>query len=492
MEHFQATTAELRATSIDFSTGGELLLLPSLSALLGEPVQAVSPWEFAHRLAADNWQHHYQPRLAASPLDRVRGLLEAFHHRCEVADWPAATQILRMSRPDWQHRPLHQQLGYWGYYAEQVDLYAQLVVGEIPPDLQCLCLNGLGSACCYLGQFQQAIAHYHHQLTLARRFRLVEYEAQALGGMGRATSYLGHFKDSYGLFRQQLQAARQVNCLDQMGWAWAGLGVSSVELQKYRQGVQYLQQALAIAQQMTHQELYEHALTMIGSAYMMMGKPRQAIRYFSHQQQTDPELHSLYQQWLTRYYLGVYHVLLGEYDQGEAYFQEILQNRSALNPYQLSRTVGNLGALYARQGKHQRALECGWEHFYLEDSIGRLDGKFSALLNLSYSYLELGQFPAAKDCITQAGALLRHTTHPQDQGLYLAACAAYDWKQKRYGRSLVYLAKAWYLAPPWKSEDGKIITKIAVQEISRTIWRYLSQIFLSLQRFLSGVFSLKR
>ena len=55
MADFQSEKLETAQPDIDFSVGGELAFLPSLSELLNEQVSEVSPWEFAHRLAADNW-----------------------------------------------------------------------------------------------------------------------------------------------------------------------------------------------------------------------------------------------------------------------------------------------------------------------------------------------------------------------------------------------------------------------------------------------------
>jgi hypothetical protein len=49
--------------------------------------------------------------------------LEAFHHLCELEDWETASKILFIPLDTPTKDALVNQLGVWGYYREQIDLY---------------------------------------------------------------------------------------------------------------------------------------------------------------------------------------------------------------------------------------------------------------------------------------------------------------------------------------------------------------------------------
>ncbi|MFN6525575.1 hypothetical protein [Nostoc sp. ChiSLP03a] len=68
-----------------------------------------------------------EPPPDAVNLEKVRRYLEAFHHLGKVENWEASGKVLltRLDTPTKQL--LHDQLGTWGYYSEQVHLYEPLI-----------------------------------------------------------------------------------------------------------------------------------------------------------------------------------------------------------------------------------------------------------------------------------------------------------------------------------------------------------------------------
>lgn len=77
-------------------------------------------WKRTHYRAVVNWLTKYEYKLDATNLEKVRGLLEAFHHLCEVEDWKRASVILNIKQ-------LHEQLSNGGYYHEQLDMYKRII-----------------------------------------------------------------------------------------------------------------------------------------------------------------------------------------------------------------------------------------------------------------------------------------------------------------------------------------------------------------------------
>lgn len=474
MANFPSEKLETAKLNIDFSEAGELEFRPSLSELLDEQVSEISPWEFAHRLAADNWQNHYQPKSLDSHLEKVRGHLEAFYHFCEVADWTAATQIFLTPLVAWNDQPLHSQLGRWGYYQEQIELYTQLLQGELAPELQCICFEGLGSATCYRGNFQAVIVHYQHLLTLAQQFQFQEFEARAFGGLGNAYNYLDRFKESQKYYQQQLELARQIGCLEQEGWANCYLGLHYSRQERFILGLRYCQQGLKIAKQINHPDLKFESLFNISHCYLYMGNSWKGQEYFNRELQALQSPLSSHHQWLRLYYNAAFHMMSGQHDESDELFHQMLQNPQELSPYQLSYIFGTLGALYARKRKYRKALDYSQQAYDLSVAMEQPQKQICYLTNLSYSYLSLNKFANARQCIQKIKKLLQEIENPHCYGAYWAVKAALNWKLRRYGRALLQLARAFYYTPPWKSDAGKIIVITAIREITTTLWTGLA------------------
>ncbi|BAT56799.1 tetratricopeptide TPR_2 (plasmid) [Nostoc sp. NIES-3756] len=66
--------------------------------------------------AVINWLTKYNPNADASNLEKIKGLLEAFYHLCEVEDVERAWKIIdcRLNTPTQEY--LIEQLRTWGYY----------------------------------------------------------------------------------------------------------------------------------------------------------------------------------------------------------------------------------------------------------------------------------------------------------------------------------------------------------------------------------------
>lgn len=116
--------------------------------------------ERANYKAVKNWLTKYQPKAEATNLEQTKGFLESFHHLCEVAAWEEATELLLLrvnvvntELKGSQIDPLHLQLGRWGYYSVQIQLYKQLS-GHWTPETEMVCLNGLGLVYQSLGDYE--------------------------------------------------------------------------------------------------------------------------------------------------------------------------------------------------------------------------------------------------------------------------------------------------------------------------------------------------
>lgn len=124
--------------------------------------------------AVINWLTKYKANPEDSNLKKVKGLLEAFYNLCQVEDWEEAEKLL-LNTPT--REELHNQLGTWGYYYQQIELYTKLI-GEIIYSQNKTFLNALANAYFTVGNYDQAI-HYHNQ-RLAQEQKSGNQEGEAI------------------------------------------------------------------------------------------------------------------------------------------------------------------------------------------------------------------------------------------------------------------------------------------------------------------------
>lgn len=91
-------------------------------------------------------------------LEKVRHYLEAFYHLSEVKDWQRCIKICLVELDTPTRETLHNQLGTWGYYHQQADLY-QTTLDKVNSQWCTICLNGLGNLYNFLGNYKLAIEY---------------------------------------------------------------------------------------------------------------------------------------------------------------------------------------------------------------------------------------------------------------------------------------------------------------------------------------------
>jgi len=129
-------------------------MLANLGIDLAAPeFRELPPCKRAQYKAVKNWLTMYKPKRDASNIEKVRGYLEAFHHLCEVEDWERANQILFTSLDTPTNQSLHNQLGNWGYYLQQIEVYSPILHKLTSPIVNWGFLNGLGNAYQALGSY---------------------------------------------------------------------------------------------------------------------------------------------------------------------------------------------------------------------------------------------------------------------------------------------------------------------------------------------------
>ena len=74
-----------------------------------------------HYIAVKNYlMDEDKPSPNAENIEKVKGLLEAFYHLCDVEDWVKASDLFMKRLSDSEKSLLHFQLDIWGYFQEEI------------------------------------------------------------------------------------------------------------------------------------------------------------------------------------------------------------------------------------------------------------------------------------------------------------------------------------------------------------------------------------
>ncbi|MBE9116539.1 tetratricopeptide repeat protein [Lusitaniella coriacea LEGE 07157] len=460
------TLSSKELLNIRYDTGGKLVLLQETTAISPPTSRPLKISEKARLRSAYYWLNSYQPEPNASNLEQVRGYIEAFHHLCELSAWQEAAQILLTRLNFTLEKTLHEQIGTWGYYREQIELYRRLL-GKIDLQFDCLCLQGLGNASCWLGKIDEAIEYHQQQLEIARKIKNKKMEASALGGLGFAYSLLEKLKVATHYHQQQLEIAREHDFREEEVLALAHLGRNLCLSFKEREAIKMLQQALKLSKALNNIEVESFILEKLSDAYCMLGKPNNAIKLLKRNLGIDEKLNDLHGMCYTFITLSKSYIMLDRFDRAEKYGQNALKIAELMD-YDFDRAVasGNLGLIYSHhENQYDRAIA------YFEQALQtfiNLEQKTKIgiiLTNLSYCYTKLKQYQTAMDYTRKSLAIAREIKNKDMRGLAISMMANAYWHRGQHLRGLLTVAWAMIILPPWKSANGKFLFKKAFETI---------------------------
>jgi tetratricopeptide (TPR) repeat protein len=226
-------------------------------------------WKRTHYRAIVNWITKYQPQPNACNLEKVRGYLEAFHHICEVEDWEKASKILCLQNNLPPNEELHNQLGVWGYYREQISLYTRLLK-RLNTKVDSTCLNGLGSAYDALGDYCQALNYIQQAFHFAKEIGDRSVEATSLGNLASIYLSLADYRQAMEYSEKSLTIAREIGDRAGEGNALGNLGCAYQSLGDYPQAIDYHHQHLLIARTIGDRHGEATALSNLGETFIKM------------------------------------------------------------------------------------------------------------------------------------------------------------------------------------------------------------------------------
>lgn len=142
------------------------------------------PIKRVHYKAAVNWlTKEYKISPTASNLEKIHYLLESFHHFCEAESWDEASEIIHLPLQTPTQEELHNQLGTWGYYYKQLNIYQRLLSQEMFRQDTAI-INGIANTYFTMGDYSLAIKYHIQGLEKERERKNKQGEVISLKNLG--------------------------------------------------------------------------------------------------------------------------------------------------------------------------------------------------------------------------------------------------------------------------------------------------------------------
>ncbi|MFE4107596.1 tetratricopeptide repeat protein [Almyronema epifaneia] len=420
--------------------------------------------EQAHWQAAYYWLTTYQPANDTS-LERVKGLLEVFYHLSQLQEWQLCAHILWLPIEGHFTQPLHRQIGWWGHYAQQQDLY-QTLLNKLDDSLNAFLLYGLGEVHRVAGNCAEAIAAYTQQLQLAQKLQNPHAEMRALGALSRLRSYYQVNLDlSQQYCQQHLKLARDLGDRLQEARALSGLGIVYDAKRQVSKATAHHLKAWKIVQTTDRLDEKLNILMELEGSYLNRG---QFYSLDSLQQRLEltQQLQLAEKIAAAAHSVGYAYTNQQKWSQAIAHFELALAHSSSIgNRRDTCLATSALGAVYARWGRWKPAIAytqqalLGFQR--LEDHIAECQSWF----NLCYCYSYTQELDKALHCAVQIRRLARATKARHLQGYLLLVMGHIYWQRRQRIKAIRLAFYGVFKIGLWHNSEGKISLRRVFYEI---------------------------
>ncbi|MDZ8225908.1 tetratricopeptide repeat protein [Nostoc sp. ChiVER01] len=369
----------------------------------------------AHQKAID-----YYRSIAKQPpwktKDDVKEYLEIFDHFYQLQDYNSA--FVSISICD-------DFLTLRGYYADQVELYGQLVSkwGEIGArenwNYQAA-LTSLGNAYNSLGQYQRAIEFLQESLEIKREIGDRDGEGVSLGNLGNAYNFLGQYQRAIDFYQQSLEIKREIGDRNGEGTSLGSLGNAYNFLGQYQRAIEFLQESLEIKREIGDRNGEAKSLNNLGNAYNLLRQYQRAIEFLQESLEIKREIGDRDGEGVSLGNLGNAYNFLGQYQRAIDFYQQSLEiKREIGNRNGEGNSLISLGNAYDSLGEYQQAIEFYQQSLEIKREIGDRNGEGNSLIGLGNAYNLLRQYQRAIEFYQQSLEISREIGDRNGEGISL-------------------------------------------------------------------------
>lgn len=360
-------------------------------------IKSIKPrWKRTHYRAVVNWLTKYEYKPDATNLEEVQGLLEAFHHLCEVEDWKRASVILNIEQ-------LHEQLCNGGYYHEQLDMYNR-IIGKFNLSSDGYFFICLGNVHNNLSNYSDGIKCFEQSLTIARKIGSHKLKELAIGNIGTAYKYLGNYHEAVKYHRQSLVISRKIGEREDEGTDLCNLGLDYAILGKHKWAIKCLKESLMIAEEIDSSSGQARALANFALVYRRLGDYSKALEYDLKGLTIVRKIGDRRGEAEHLTGLGINYTFLGNYDQAMKHHQQSLTIANEINAQDIqSSALGNIGGILAQLPQyHSDAIGCLQKASKINQRIGNNHSEAMFLYGLATIYHQLGNLDLAHELCDRA------------------------------------------------------------------------------------------
>ncbi|MDZ8066340.1 MAG: tetratricopeptide repeat protein [Nostoc sp. DedQUE08] len=345
----------------------------------------------AHQRAIDYYRS-FAKQPPWTTKDDVKEYLEIFHHFYQLQDYNSAFDELWVC---------HNFLSLRGYYADQVELYRQLVskweeIGDRENWNYRASLTSLGNAYNRLGQYQRAIEFFQQSLEISKEISDRNGEGASLGNLGNAYNSLGQYQRAIEFYQQSLEISRETGNRNSEGASLCNLGNAYNSLGQYQRAIEFCQQSLKIFRDISDCNSEGASLMSLGNAYNSLGQYQRAIEFYQHSLEISREIGDRNSEGNSLMGLGNAYNSLGQYQRAIEFYQHSLEiSREIGDRNSEGNSLGNLGNAYNFLGQYQRAIEFCQHSLEISREIGNRNSEGNSLGDLGNAYNSLGQYQRA-------------------------------------------------------------------------------------------------
>jgi tetratricopeptide (TPR) repeat protein len=300
--------------------------------------------------------NYYQSIAKQQPWytkDDIQEYLEIFYHFYQLADYDSAFEAI------WHCDDF---LTLRGYYANQVELYGQLVskwskTNDKENWHYTASLISLGNAYNSLGQYERAIAFFQQSLDIKKEIGDIQGESISLIGLGNAYNSLGQYERAIAFHQQSLDIFKEIGDIRGESISLNGLGNAYNSLGQYERAIAFFQQSLDIFKEIGDIQGESISLIGLGNAYYSLGQYERAIAFNQQSLDIKKEIGDIRGESNSLIGLGNAYGSLGQYERAIAFYQKSLDIKKEIGDIRGEATVWfNLGLSLEKVDREQDAL----------------------------------------------------------------------------------------------------------------------------------------
>ncbi|NES64943.1 MAG: tetratricopeptide repeat protein [Okeania sp. SIO2D1] len=322
-------------------------------------------------------------------------------------------------------------------------------------------LRNLGNAYYFLGEYEKAINFLEQSLAISQDGDITDRqgEANSLRSLGNVYSNLGEYEKAINFLKQSLAISREIT--DRQGEANSLRSLGNVYnyLGEYEKATDFLEQSLAISREITDRRGEAAALGSLGLVYDRLGEYEKATDFHQQHLAISREIKNRRGEAAALGNLGNVYNYLGEYEKATDFHQQHLAiSREIKDRQSEANSLGSLGVSYQLLGRYEKAIDFHQQHLAISREIKDRRGEANSLVNLGADYRGLGRYEKAIDLLEQSLAISREIKDRQGEAMCLGSLGAVYDSLREYKKAIDFHEQHLAISQEIKNRFGETMS----------------------------------